>query len=104
MEYIERELICVYYRSQLIPDLYDLIGWHALVELIEVFGGITFRLPKKSEFDKMIRDIDIYKSLKDKTSTVDKLRIKYKISGKHIIAIDSKVNKMIKEYKEHKIF
>ena len=46
-----------------LPELYEIFGRERMVKFLEIFAGVTIRIPSASIFSDAVRDVMIYQDL-----------------------------------------
>ena len=59
------ELILLYMGSEsILPEIYEVVGTERLAKFLEIFGGMTVRVPDREVFRKAARDVSIFVACK----------------------------------------
>lgn len=54
----------------LFPEMLEVFGEEAVIKFLDIFGGITVRVPDRGVLERAVRDVDIYVTM-SKCSTAD---------------------------------
>lgn len=44
----------------MLPELFDIFGSNTLLRFLDVFGGMTLRVPTRSDIERAIRDVTLF--------------------------------------------
>lgn len=47
----------------LFPEMLEVFGEEAVIKFLDIFGGITIRVPDRGVLERAVRDVDIYVTL-----------------------------------------
>lgn len=81
------------------PELLDIFGPDAVIKFMDIFGGLTIKVPDRSFLIQAIRDVDVYTMMSkalDDSATIAYLSKKYDIPGEYVREIHNRV-KLVRE-------
>lgn len=66
----------------ILPELLEIFGQDDLLKFLDIFGGMTIRVPDRALLQQALRDTDIYHriSKRDDPSMTETLAVRYSIS------------------------
>lgn len=75
--------------NTLLPELFHVFGRDALFKFLDVFAGMTIKVPKQDVLYNVVRDTAIFVALSKNTTEeqLDFLAKKYEISHAHVVNI-----------------
>lgn len=85
----------------LIPDLIGIFGAEQAVKFIDIFSGSTIKVPPKDILQTLVRDANIYTTLKKNPDEINGLSKRYEISEEVVRNIFSRVDGIINENSKH---
>lgn len=77
----------------LFPEMLEIFGEEAVIKFLDIFGGITVRVPDRGVLERAVRDVDIYVTLArcDTPNVVGDLARKYDIDEGYVRELHTKV-------------
>lgn len=68
-------------KYTIFPELMEIFGADKVVRFLEIFGGMTIRVPRREFLEQAVRDTDIYVAISrhDAPETTDRLAVRYEI-------------------------
>lgn len=81
----------------LVPDLIGIFGAEQAVKFIDIFSGSTIKVPPRETLQMLVRDANVYTTLKKDMSQVNILANQYEVTDKVIKNIFDRVEGIIKE-------
>jgi hypothetical protein len=92
-----------YSDHSILPELYEIFGEEAMIRFLDLFGGMTIKVPAHDELKKTIRDVNIYLRLKSSpkyTETVKELMNEYELDDKYVEQIGREVGAIVEQQRE----
>lgn len=83
------------FEDTLLPDLIDIFGSGVLPKFLDIFAGTTFVVPSREQIESVLRDVDIYLSMKEGRMTSEELARKHEIGDNTVRIIYGKVRKIV---------
>lgn len=83
------------------PELLEIFGPEAVVKFMDIFGGLTVKIPDRSFLIQATRDVDIYKMMSespDDEAAADYLARKYDMSSDYVRECYDRVKKIRGRY------
>lgn len=82
LEFQLTELINYIYKDTILPELFEIIGEEETLKLIQIFGGMSIKIPSYKKILDLKRNIEIYETLAyaSSSSSVKLLAQKYNIT------------------------
>lgn len=73
-------------QRTLLPELLEIFGEEALMKFLDIFGGVTFKVPDRSLLERAVRDTDIYETVRksDAPEVVEHLSRKYSLPQEYV--------------------
>jgi len=85
------------HEDTLLPDLIDVFGPQFIPKFLDIFAGTTFTVPTREQVKSILRDVDIYLSMKEGRMTSEELARKYEIGDNTVRKLYGKVRKIVEE-------
>jgi len=83
------------YENTLLPDLIDVFGEEHLPKFLDIFAGTTFTVPTREQVSSVIRDVELYLTLKAGKMTNEDVARKYGMTSSAVWKVYSKVRKIV---------
>ena len=66
----------------LFPELLEVFGSESLLKFLDIFGGMTIRVPDRTLLQQALRDTDIFQKIQsqDNPGVTEALAVRYNIS------------------------
>ena len=83
------------------PELLEIFGYDAVIKFMDVFGGLTVKVPSRTFLKQATRDIDIFRMMKDSPDqevAVDFLANKYDMDPVYVRDCYARVKSIRERY------
>lgn len=80
-----------------LPELMDIFGSDAVTKFMDIFGGMTIKVPDRSVLERVSRDVDIYVTLstaEDDALAASVLSTKYELPEEYVRDVFSRIKKL----------
>lgn len=88
-------------EENLLPELYEIFGREALLKFLDIFGGVTIRVPKRDIVRSAVEKVKVWIVLENKLATVAQLSEEMGKSEAHIRRLYSMAKKELNRYKPY---
>lgn len=77
----------------LFPEMLEVFGQESVIKFLDIFGGITIRVPDRGVLERAVRDVDIYVTMAkcDNPEVVGDLARKYEVDEGYVRELYLKV-------------
>ena len=97
------ELVIIYEGGKtLLPELYNVFGKELFIKFLDIFSGCEFKVPTLLEFERWVRDVDVYLNLLRSRNNLKSMGTKYGLGSEMIYYIYNKVSDAIDSVTEAK--
>lgn len=87
--------------NTIFPELLEVFGLEDVTKFMDIFGGLTIRVPSRTFLKQAIRDVDIYKMMTDsfdKSAAARYLSSKYDIDEAYVRDCFERVKELRQRY------
>lgn len=70
------------------PELLEIFGPEAVIKFMDIFGGLTVKVPSRTFLEQATRDVDIFHTMataQDKTAAKEFLAVKYDMEPGYVL-------------------
>jgi hypothetical protein len=78
----------------LFPELLEIFGPEKVLKFMDIFGGMTIKVPDRSILERIVRDVDIYVTITgspDVTEAVDLLSVRHQLPPEYVKEVYQRV-------------